>query len=358
MTQTRAHRRSQPLTLEDEKYPHGTRTGYLNGCRKTYPCPGTPTCSETNTATQNQRRRRKAYGRTSPEDLVSAKEIILALRAWREQHHITLRQIEDLTSYGRRHLTDLLRADPETQMIRRRNRDRLAQVLLGPVPAANGKAVVPRERAVFLMRCLRAMGYSEEWIERNAGVHARTSHFEGRQKGVTKTTVDGLEALVRRIGDRVATPEATGLSEHSILLTRLYAQRQGWRPLADYDDDGNLIETPLDKARAFRERTLSVRLDVLRLLIIPIPGTEIENRLGVNKRLADRVRTDVGLRTRMEGNFLLLCDGQDERLAILRDTVAGHDLLQDPIALWDSMTERLAALDASNQPQREGQRAA
>jgi hypothetical protein len=50
------------MELSDPSFPHGTKTGYNKGCRKTFPCPATPTCNDASNA-QNRAYRRKAAGR-------------------------------------------------------------------------------------------------------------------------------------------------------------------------------------------------------------------------------------------------------------------------------------------------------
>ena len=47
------------LPLDDPAFPHGKNVGYQKGCRKTYPCPATPTCTETHAAVQADYWRRR-----------------------------------------------------------------------------------------------------------------------------------------------------------------------------------------------------------------------------------------------------------------------------------------------------------
>lgn len=271
-------------------FPHGTLYGYRLGCRRdTYTCPADPGCPDV-WSRHCKRGKARAAGAVAPgpTSYTPAGPALDHLHRLRSAG-VTSAAVARAAGLPPSTVVDLQRRDPDHMW--RATADALLTVTRADVTAAT--AYVPSARSIQLCRSMQAQGWSLQWQTRRLGLPGTWPSFL-RTDTVHCGTADAVAALAADLEGRWGPAKNAATK----------ARRDGWHPLACYDQHGRLLTWAVRRAehdrRADPEATARGVLETLRLTLPPhsLSAADIAARLGITKRTVDRRRTHAGLNTR------------------------------------------------------------
>lgn len=153
-------------------------------------------------------------------------------------------------------------------------------------------AFVPFEKFEFLARTTQALGYSLRWQSEQTGI-AVQSTLAGGVSTVRVDTYARMQALAKRIGDRMATPESTGLTKAAITHSKNAARGQGFYPPIFYDEDGTLDYRAIpDHPWSIVDEEAHRKIALLRAMVYNREGlshNQIALKVGVSERQPERL---------------------------------------------------------------------
>ena len=247
----RASRPVRPCHHTGTPHRHGMNAAYTkDGCR----CPA---CTAAHTATDERRRRARAYERWNPfVDAEPARSHVLGLLAAGQ----TLQWISHATAVPPRQLRDLAVGRSGGKTPTQRIRQQTARKILREDSATPASAFsrVDAKGTRRRLEALAVIGWSQHALARALG--RRTRDIERWQHATTVTA--GTADLVNRVYGRLKLrppPEDTAAKRRRAERTLAHALSNGWlAPLAwdDIDVDPDPVPTP--PARGRRERRVDI----------------------------------------------------------------------------------------------------
>lgn len=251
-------RTPKPCLHKEADHQHGERATYvLDKCRCI-------PCSKANAASEEQRRRLKAYGRYNK--YVAAEHVRAHLRELGE-YGIGLKRVAELSGVSTGTLSKLMygvyaetgtgggrngpgdRVREPSRRVLRSTAEKVYAV--EAIPANLGPGQADHERtpiARLHLRALVALGWSQSKLATRLGILPTnlgpvigTSPAGGprRREGLrvlSRRTVDKIEALYAELSMTVPTAD-TRFEQAGITRARKYAQEQGWLPPLALDED-------------------------------------------------------------------------------------------------------------------------
>jgi hypothetical protein len=199
-----AGRSTRPVT--DPDFPHGTYNGYQLGCRRTYPCPATPCCTDTYMRQSTTRQLLRLSNTPCPTDRVDAAEALAVL----DKMHAALgsyQAVARLAGGGGMNATVLAKMHAKRpEYIWRKTRDRIMQAALRD-PATAPRLRYPASRLMQIVGALAAQGYPVAWTLRQMDTK-KTWPISPGQKWVTAPVLQAAQRVAATAGETTATPRA------------------------------------------------------------------------------------------------------------------------------------------------------
>lgn len=256
---------------------HGTLTGYERcngGGRK-----ACPRCREARRVAGEQLRKRKAYGQTSPRDLLDSTKAMQALHIMTSAGHNTM-AIGRLSGMANQQIGRLLHG--HQHLITRENHERILsalQYVLQHPTWHKPDARVDSTRAWQQMRSLSALGWPMDWLCREIGY----TRFKPLPT-MRRSTAARIQDLYDRLsGTRGPSSRAAAHAKHL-----------GWHVPLAYDEDGQLVPgavpDALTDARERRARRAERPELVARLTAQGQTAEQIAQALDITPRTVVRDR--------------------------------------------------------------------
>lgn len=317
--------------FDSPKFPHGQMNGYRLGCRTAEDCPASPPCINV----ARRERKLNAWRRAGLVPLGDQNMIPVG----RLSGHITMLLSEvPGSSYG--HIgkaAGLTRNAIWEAHLKLHDRARVAtfrKVMTVTPDMVRDHVPQPCKRYTQLVRSLQAQAWPLQWqaeqYERPLSSIKRIAR--GEVKTVEPETARRIEALARAKVMEIGPSRASAAK----------ARRLGWHSLLAYDDEGDLVpgavrNEGLERRREERDHMARNRLEVLRMsLEYSLTATAIGERVGLDRTVVQKFRTQVGLRFEtqrtiagIEGKTVLLPECKD-RAAEIRVVLDRY--YNDPVA--------------------------
>lgn len=212
---------------------HGTTSRYKHGCR----CPD---CCKANRAYDNHRSRQIAYGRWQP--YLDAEPVRQHVRMLGDCG-IGWKRVAELAGVSRGAVSKLLyglKGRAPSRRMRRESAEKILAVRFD-IDALPDTARVASAGSRRRVQALALVGWSIPLQGRLIGAGRNTLYEVLNQPYVCAGTARAIRDLANRLWNQTP-PDSTHGERLSVAKARAYAHRNGWLPLAAWDDD--LIDLP------------------------------------------------------------------------------------------------------------------
>jgi hypothetical protein len=265
---------------------HGTRSCYVNGCRR-------PECSRANAAYGSNRNRLTAYGRWQPRELTDAAPAVAHLR-WLSSCGVGYRQAARLAGVPAEAMRSLL-YPAGTRTPAKRVSPATAAAILAVQPdlwALPATARVDPTGTRRRLQALVAVGWSQR---RLAGLLGATACGFGHMMRDYDRVTAGRARAVRDLYDRLwntPPPLATRFDRAAASRARRYAAASGWPRPGAWDDAE--IDDPAARPvegwlrRDRKRKPAQLAEEARELARYGVGRAEAAERLGVSRNTLDQ----------------------------------------------------------------------
>lgn len=166
---------------------HGTNANYQQGCR----C---DECRAAHTRAANEHRKRRAYGRTSPNDRLPVEDTVADIAAMRA-HGLTWRQIAKMAEVAEDTITAThngRRKHVSLMVVKKVRAARATVEALGEQAVAQDAMLVDGSLTRWMIRSLHARGWSRDWLMGELGVQNFNVYQQARVFIWTQQTITDL----------------------------------------------------------------------------------------------------------------------------------------------------------------------